>query len=111
MGFFSQDCEGCGHPALSLWATTPINDWMQHIVAITPKGGILFGVYDGYGRLDDDGKIYDDAVGFDNTVWHLACWKQAGKPSHFQGPSRHSDDQGFFFQDGEHDMAEPQVGQ
>lgn len=109
MGFFSQDCEGCGHPALSIYAVSGINDWMQQVVAISPSGSILKGIYDGYGRLQDGGNEYECAVGWDNTIWHAACWKQAGSPTEYRGQSKHSDDQGFFFDDGEHDMEEPCV--
>lgn len=107
MGFFSQDCAGCGHPALSVYAINGINAWMQYVVAISPGGSILRGIYDGYGRIDDGNGVYDSAVGADNTVWHLACWQVAGSPLDYQGPSRHSDDQGYFFDDGAHDMERP----
>jgi hypothetical protein len=102
MGFFSQLCEGCEHPALSVYATNTINDWMQHVVVILPNGSIIKGDYDGYGRVDG----FEDVVGFDNTVWHLACWKQYGSPTDYRGESGFAPDQGYFF-DTEHDMEEP----
>lgn len=108
MGFFSQNCEGCGHSILSMWSTTGINDWMQQAVAIFPSGTIVTGVYDGYGRLEDDQHvIHEEAVGYDNTTWHLACWRKAGSPTGYLGKSEWARDQGFFFSDGAHDVAEP----
>jgi hypothetical protein len=105
MGFFSQDCKGCGHPVLSSYVTNRTNRWMQQAVAITPNGSVLRGFYDGYGSLCE----HDGAVGFDNTVWHLACWEVAGEPTTYTGPSEPSDDQGYFFADPEHDMADPRT--
>lgn len=103
MGFFSNDCLGCGHPLLSSYVVSDVNRWMTKGVAITPSGDITTGEYDGYGRLDDH-----DAIGLDPvSAWHRACWVKAGKPTEYQGPSKNSDDQGFFFEDGAHDMSEP----
>jgi len=104
MGFFSAKCMDCQHPLLSIYATNPVNDWMQHAVVITPNGSILKGVYDGYGRVDD----FDYAVGGEpNTVWHLACWKVAGSPTDYRGEAAYAEDQGYFFDDGTHNMEEP----
>jgi hypothetical protein len=103
MGFFSQNCNGCGHPALSVYAVNGINDWMMHVVVITPTGDIISGEYDGYGRVAGA----DYAVGSDNTVWHKACWTVAGKPMEYRGESKYADDQGYFFDDGDHNMDEP----
>lgn len=103
MGFFSSDCEGCGHPLLSPAATTRINAWMNRGVSILPNGSIMRGDYDGYGRLGDV-----DCVGIEPaTVWHAACFKVAGSPSDYRGESRYSADQGWLFNDPDHDMAEP----
>ncbi len=33
MGFFSFNCEECGHPMLSHYVSTEANDWMTHVVA------------------------------------------------------------------------------
>lgn len=102
MGFFSSNCEGCEHPLLSTAATEPINKWMNSAVAITPNGSILKGSYDGYGCLD--GRDCDLGTA---TVWHDACWRQAGSPAEYRGASKPSDDQGWFFDDGTHNMREP----
>lgn len=118
MGFFSQDCEGCRHPALSFHATNHINHWMENVTAIKPNGDTVEGVYDGYGRiygeyLDEDGDWVETeeegAVGFDNTVWHTDCLKASGRSPIYTGPSRDSEDQGFFFERGAHDLARPGV--
>lgn len=103
MGFFSQNCHRCGHPALSIFAADRINAWMVDVVVVTPNGSILKGDYDGYGRVDGR-----DAIGLDgNTVWHEACWEVAGSPTDYRGPSPHSDDQGWFFDDGAHSIPDP----
>jgi hypothetical protein len=107
MGFFSANCKGCGHPALCEGATNRngINLWMKDVVALAPNGSILIGEYDGYGRVGE----YEEAIGFHGTaVWHQACWEVAGKPS-YDGESAHADDQGWFFDDPEHDMADPRL--
>lgn len=104
MGFFSQDCTGCGHPLLSPAATIDVNRWMSTGVAIAPNGDIRSGDYDGYGNLDGS-----DAVGFDATVWHRACWLNAGQPIDYRGASSSSEDQGWFFEDATHAMAEPRT--
>ena len=102
MGFFSQDCQECGHPAISYAAATEINDWMTHVVVITPDGDIHTGEYDGYGSVG--GAEY--AIGENNTVYHYACWVKLGKPMDYKGASRYAKDQGFFFDD-EHNVPNP----
>lgn len=104
MGFFSADCEGCGHPLLSDHATNEINAWMTDGVAILPNGSVIIGAYDGYGRLDG---IEDAQIGYGATVWHEPCWRVAGEPRIYLGESRSSEDQGWFFDDPTHDMPEP----
>lgn len=112
MGFFSQDCEGCAHPALSEEATDAINAWMNDVVVVTPHGSVIRGSYDGYGTLTEPGGAqHEYAVGDGNTVWHTACWEKAGRPTDFRGSSRHSQDQGWFFGDGEHTVPDPRLGQ
>lgn len=103
MGFFSQDCNGCGHPALSSMATQDKNDWMSHVVALQPNGSIIMGEYDGYGRVAE----VDYAIGDGATVYHHRCWVEAGKPTDYAGPSEGSADQGWFFDDNAHNWASP----
>lgn len=88
--------------------TTDVNGWMNRGVAITCSGSILKGSYDGYGRFEKHGHggTFEDAVS-DTTVWHEACWHAAGAPQEYRGPSAPADDQGFFFEDGAHDITEP----
>ena len=105
MGFFSANCNGCGHPILTSHRTNAINEWMNIGVAITPNGDIVTGWYDGYGNLDQQREFC--AVGHDTTVWHEACWVAAGSPAEYRGPSELSEDQGWFFEPGAHDMPEP----
>jgi len=63
---------------------------------------VLYGSYDGYGRVA--GETMD--LSGDACCRHRACWEAAGKPGH-TGPSELSDDQGYFFDDGAHDMEKP----
>lgn len=97
MGFFSQECHGCGASILNPYSCNDINSWMTEAVAITRQGNIHTGTYDGYGRID--GAEY--AIGEYNTVWHKACWEVAGKPLDYKGQSKHAQDQGYFFDDDE----------
>lgn len=106
MGFFSQDCESCGHPALCAQATTEgVNEWMTQVVALLPDGSVHMGAYNGYGTVG----TADDVIGFEAQVWHRACWVAAGQPLTWTKASTHSADQGWFFDDGDHDMLEPGV--
>jgi hypothetical protein len=100
MGFFSWDCEVCGHPLLSPYASESINDWMCDGVAIESDGSILRGEYDGYGRLNDHELSSPQ-------VYHLACWELAGRPSEYTSESVSSRDQGYFFDEGAHSCACP----
>lgn len=108
MGFFSQDCEGCGHPALSPMATEDKNGWMSQVVVVTKNDSILRGEYDGYGRVGTWG---DDSpvIGSDNTVWHQACWEVADKPTDYRGASTDSADQGWFFDGDVHNLPDPRL--
>ena len=115
MGFFSWNCRGCEHPLLSLWATNPTNAWMQRAVVVESpspwsEGRVLEGTYDGYGRLDGQ-EINHQYSGTGTEYkepgcWHRACWVKAGKPADY-APSKSADDQGYFFDEGEHDLEEP----
>lgn len=111
MGVFSDLCHRCKHPLLSIAATNQINRWMTRGVAITPDGTIHKGDYDGYGRLYPEDEDYDaerePVVNGENTVWHMACWRAAGEPKEFRGASSPAEDQGWFFDEGAHDMPEP----
>jgi hypothetical protein len=80
---------------------------MTQVVAIMPGGQLFAGEYDGYGQVG----TAEDAVGWDSTVWHKACWIAAGSPTDYQGASDHAPDQGYFFDEGEHDLPEPRKAQ
>lgn len=104
MGFFSDNCKHCTHPILCAHATQDKNGWMNEGVAITSRGSVLIGSYDGYGNLDGA-----EAIGFaDNTVYHEACWEVLGKPMGYAGPSDNAADQGWFFDDDAHNWASPE---
>jgi len=85
-------------------AANNINRWMVDAVALTPDGSLLVGEYDGYGNLNGR-PISIDAD--DPSVWHKSCWEQASRPSKYTGPSEYAPDQGWFFDDPEHDMSQP----
>jgi hypothetical protein len=88
---------------LSISACTDINEWMNKVVAIEDGGSILIGTYDGYGRVNDHEINYEGKF----TCWHQACWEKAGKPTNTDTPSDYAVDQGWFFDNGAHDMEEP----
>jgi hypothetical protein len=77
---------------------------MARGVAILSNGSIIHGDYDGYGNLDDFACV---GIGPGATVWHKACFERAGSPADYRGETRSSADQGWFFSDPDHDMAEP----
>jgi len=105
MGFFSWNCNECGHPLLSRYATNKINSWMRLVVAVKPDGTTIEGGYDGYGRVDGV-EIHDDE--YDSCCYHAACWQKAGKPTEYR-VSASAECQGYFFGD-EHDMPMPEGG-
>ena len=113
MGFFSWNCRGCGHPLLSAYVTTPINKWMLEGVAVTAKGNLIIGGYDGYGRLDGleiNGDVRwkkDGSAVYEPDVYHQACWELLGTPKKYKGGSESARDQGYFFSKGAHDVLKP----
>lgn len=111
MGFFSADCTGCGHPLLSQYATNAPysgvdNTWMQEGVTVFADGSLVCGTYDGYGRYETSDLRTVESVD-QGTVWHRACWEVAGAPRDYRGESRPSEDQGYFFDEGAHDLPDP----
>ena len=118
MGFSSFNCLGCGHPMLSMHSRNKINAWMSQVVVIKHDGQVIAGEYDGYGRVSPgplDPRSPFEGADARNYVWdgaelpgcwHQACWEAAGKPTKYR-PSTHSEDQGYFFEDPAHDLAEP----
>jgi hypothetical protein len=112
MGFFSYECKICHKSALSIYAINDVNGWMVDVVAIYPDGSLVFGKYDGYGRIESkDGAVFEcpgDLV--ETGVWdmfHKACWDNAGGPTKYETGSVHAQDQGFFFDNEDYDIPEP----
>jgi hypothetical protein len=103
MGFFSWNCNACGHPLLSHYVIEDRNEWMNHGVAILEDGSILKGEYDGYGRLND----HEIADYGEPEVYHEACWHLEGEPTEYDQPSESASDQGYFFDDNVHNFPEP----
>jgi len=95
---------------LSAYATNDVNSWMNDVVVIEHDGPILKGEYDGYGRVGEhEIRLYFSNLNtFDNEpcCYHEACWRKIGGPTDYK-PSESSEDQGYFFNDPEHDMECP----
>ena len=91
MGFFSWNCRGCGESIKAPYSLPKEIAWQNKAVAIDPDGRIQTGEYDGYGSIADR---LDDPT----EIWHLKCWKEAGKPEHFEQASKYAEDQGFFYE-------------
>lgn len=106
MGFFSWDCEVCGHPMLCDGAATEGNDWMTDVVVMEKNGSRLMGEYDGYGRVGGSSINWDSGQ---PQCYHHDCWEDVGKPEYNPkgGESESSADQGWFFEDGEHNENSP----
>lgn len=108
MGFSSLNCKGCGHPALSPHATNSINRWMNSVVAILDSDDFVKGSYDGYGRV---GGIQIYGLRRDEVpprLYHTECWVVAGEPRTHDGEaSDYAEDQGWFFEEGAHDIQPP----
>ena len=102
MGFFSWNCNECKHPMLSVYATNETNSWMNNVVIVRPGRGPIQGSYDGYGNVGGYEINYHDGC----CCYHEACWAKAGGPTEWI-ESDEADDQGFFFDDPEHDMKCP----
>ena len=103
MGLFSWDCKECEHPLLSEYATNSINQWMNNAVVIEKNGCTFKGEYDGYGRIGMEEISWEDG---EPCCYHEACWEKAGRPTEYR-PSTPSRDQGFFFDEGDHNMEAP----
>jgi hypothetical protein len=109
MGFSSKQCTECGKSILSGHVTTVVNQWMTSMVAITPDRGLVTGAYDGYcGIVGDDEEIDNDSF-FEATVYHEACWIVAGRPSGYLGEGDWAEDQGYFFNGADYEIARPAI--
>lgn len=106
MGFSSYKCKGCEHPALSAMAVNKVNSWMVNVVAIMPNNVDIFkGEFDGYCSVGET-PVYGEK---NPDLYHFACWTKAGTPMEYAGGSEWADDQGWFFNEGDHDMEEPRT--
>jgi hypothetical protein len=86
------------------------NAWMNDVTAISEDGQVSSGKYDGYGRiLDEDGDSVAEFCLDHPQISHTLCWEAAGRPTEWTGGSVSSPDQGWFFDEGDHDMPPPQV--
>ena len=104
MGMYSWNCKVCGHPLLAKFNTNGVNEWMSNVVIISEDNEVLIGEYDGYGRITS----VDDVDFIEAEAYHKHCWELAGKPTTFTDFSDSAEDQGHFFNDGDHDIAPPE---
>jgi hypothetical protein len=116
MGLFSWECRYCGHPLLCDAAVTRgVSDWMTQAVAVLKDETVIQGEYDGYGRVgsQDTWRRFGGAdPGAAPDVYHLACWRLVGltgRPRTYQGGSERAADQGWFFDEGAHDVREEDI--
>lgn len=98
MGFFSWECHGCDKSLLSPMRGVGTKfSWMQQVVVLDRNAASddkpCIGEYDGYGRVNGL-SMHEESP----CVWHYNCWLAAGKPA-YTSESRHSSDQGWFFED------------
>ena len=108
MGFFSNDCKGCGKSIKAPSELPAEIEWQNQCVRSDPLGAFHRGSYDGYGRILTeqrrqsgkrvivDGARRDFAGEKLGEWWHTRCFEAAGSPV-YSGPSKHSHDQGFFY--------------
>ena len=106
MGLFSWECKGCGHSMLSGMATYEGTAWMSEVVVQAADGTRLVGRYDGYGRVN--GTEMPDYIDGEACCHHKACWEILGKPD-YDGPSEHSEDQGYVDKDYDHEKPTGQI--
>lgn len=90
MGFFSWKCKVCGKSIVAPGGKDDPIAWMNKAVAIMPRGQIVAGDYDGYGRICD-AELVDDFP----AMYHRRCWEAVGKPMEYHGESASADDQGL----------------
>jgi hypothetical protein len=114
MGFFSWACKGCNHSILNPFSINAKNAWMAKVTMLTKNGTVVHGDYDGYGRIEnysdpDSRSVFEiDWDKGEPELWHTECWKHVGKPE-YSGPSDSARDQGYFFDDADHDFSSPLV--
>lgn len=96
MGFFSNDCKGCGESIKAPYNLPTDIAWQNECVTIHPFGIQDRGSYDGYGRIKTEHRLVDTVGQKRNGWWHTRCYEAAGSPV-YSGPSEHSHDQGFFY--------------
>lgn len=102
MGYYSFNCQGCGHSLISDEALEELGGhademaWRVGAVAVTDKGDLHVGGYDGFGVVGNHKLTLDANCAATETVWHGTCWEISGEPTEYRGPSSRARDQGFF---------------
>lgn len=108
MGFSTLDCKHCNHPVLDPRATDEgINEWMEEGVLMTADGSRLMGKLNGEAHTLGD---FDISMA-GGVMAHKVCWELNGRPDYeaYEKDSRFSEDQGWFFDDGAHDLIDPRI--
>lgn len=86
-----------------------VNEWMTRVVVLTSGGSrIVGGDYDGYGNVGHVDLADIDYTGEGFNIYHQACYDVLRQPEYDETKrSRPSADQGWFFDDLDHAVAEP----
>jgi len=79
------------------YAITKETAWLNECVALFQDGTVIYGDYDGYGRVNDYEIDYHTPVDFQ----HKRCWEKNGSPIHFETASTDAKGQGHFYDDGD----------
>ena len=98
---------------LSMGATNERNSWMNDVVVIESDGSVLRGSYDVYGSVN--GREIGGYEFTDNSTmvkspecYHRKCWEASGRPVDYTEGSEDARDQGWFFDDKDHDVDPPE---
>jgi hypothetical protein len=93
MGFFSKTCAKTHMPIVNVHRGFPR---FHTIVALTPDGNVLEGVYDGYGRVNDVDILEDMNMDDWNKVKFVLRDSYKGEKYNELGKSRDELGQGWF---------------
>ena len=103
MGYHSKLCS-CGESIKSPADLTFHMEWQNKVIAMTEKGTVLVGDYDGYGRVTSDEFSVRIRIPENAQWWHQRCYEKARRPDHltcvdvvYTKASPDAPDQGFFY--------------
>jgi hypothetical protein len=96
MGFFSKTCAKTHMPIVNIHKGFPR---FHTIVALTPDGKVMEGIYDGYGRVNDVDILEDMNMDDWDKVKFVLRDSYKGEKYHELGKSRDELGQGWFMSD------------